>query len=179
MKRMLCALLSVFLLLALCSCGKKQADDQEEETVTVQENLPFEVKMDLGNLYTYFEYTEIPTFLTDEDGDFTSIQIAYGLKLRDGYTAADLPDHKDTMKVTFKADGVLRSGSYTVDFKNMQYTGTTVSESVNPVTATLDFWPQGDRTIVYTFGNISTSYIMFLQNFTITQVTGSVYLKLK
>ena len=179
MNRMLCVLLSVFLLLALTGCGKKQAEEKEEETVTVQENLPFEVKMDLGNLYTYFEYTEIPTFLTDENGDFTSIQIAYGLKLRDGYTAALLPDHKDTMKVTFQADGVLRTGSYTVDFKNMQYSGTTASETVNPITATLDFWPQGDRTIVYTFGNISTSYIMFLQNFTITNVTGSVYLKLK
>ena len=178
MKRILCMALGVLLLLALCGCGKKQEDEQKEETAAVQENLPFEVKMDMGNLYTYFEYTEIPTLMTDEDGNFTSIQIAYGLKLRDGYTAANLPDRKDTMKVTFEADGVLRTGTYTVDFKNMQYSGNTASETINPITATLDFWPQGNRTIVYTFGNISSSYIMFLQNFTITNVTGSVYLKL-
>ena len=47
----------------------------------------------------------------------------------------------------------------------------------NSITHTLKFWPKGDRTTTWTFGNYSDSYILYLENFTVTSAKGSIYLK--
>ena len=41
---------------------------------------------------------------------------------------------------------------------------------------TLTFWPQGNRTLSYPAGLVSTTYIIRLEAFTVTSVEGSIYL---
>jgi len=45
------------------------------------------------------------------------------------------------------------------------------------VSETLSFWPKGNRTSTWAFGNYSTSYILYFQNFTVTDVSGSIFIK--
>ena len=83
----------------------------------------------------------------------------------------------DTMEITFTADGVVNSGSFDVDFASLQYSGTVTGTERSSITHTLKFWPKGDRTTTWTFGNYSDSYILYLENFTVTSAKGSIYLK--
>lgn len=179
MKKIHFIFLLLLLSILLCGCGKKEAVILPGATEAVPEasNSVVEVKITLDNLYDYFEYKEYPTYYKDGNGDVTSVQISYGLALREGYTAANLPNRKDTMEITFTADGIVKSGSFDVDFTTLQYSGTTTTSETETISKTLAFWPKGDRTFIWTFGNYSTSYIMYLENFTVTSAKGSIFLK--
>ncbi len=177
MKKFCVILLAALLTLPLWGCGKK--DTAAEPTATVQpeaQEQVLEVKITPENLYDYFEYREYPTYYKNENGDITSVQIAYGFALKEGYRAENNSQHTDTMSVTFTADGVVNSGSFDVDFSTCQYTGTVADTQRETVSQTLKFWAKGDRTIVWNFGVYSDSYINYLENFTVTAAQGKVYL---
>ena len=178
MKRTLIILLTVCLLLSLCACGKEEAEEPVQILAPQETPNPvFEVKITLDNLYDYFEYREYPAAVKNDNGGISNVQVSYGLALKEGYTAANSSKYKDTMEITFTADGVVNSGSFDVDFATLQYRGTVTSTERNSITHTLKFWPKGDRTTTWTFGNYSDSYILYLENFTVTSAKGSVYLK--
>ena len=63
-----------------------------------------------------------------------------------------------------------------MNFQNLTWTGSASSEEHTPVSETLTFWPQGNRTLSYPAGLVSTSYIIRLEAFTVTSVEGSIYL---
>ncbi len=178
MKKTAIFLLTACLLLSLCACGKDRVDEPAP-TQTVQEtpNPVFEVKITLDNLYDYFEYREYPVPVKLDNGTISNVQVSYGLALKDGYTAANSSKYKDTMEITFIADGVVNSGNFAVDFSTLQYSGTATSTERTSITQTLKFWPKGDRTTIWTFGNYSDTYILYLENFTVISAAGSVYLK--
>ena len=178
MKRTLIILLTVCLLLSLCACGKEETEEPMQILAPQETPNPvFEVKITLDNLYDYFEYREYPAAVKNDNGGISNVQVSYGLALKEGYTAANSSKYKDTMEITFTADGVVNSGSFDVDFATLQYSGTVTSTERNSITHTLKFWPKGDRTTIWTFGNYSDSYILYLENFTVTSAKGSVYLK--
>ena len=79
-------------------------------------------------------------------------------------------------RVSFTAEGVSQNGEYTVDFQTLQYSGTTWSEERETISDTLSFWPQGNRTVSYPYGTISSSYIITFRSMNITAVSGSIYL---
>ena len=167
-------LVSVF---GLSACGKKKAPSKEEgDTTTASGTKIREVKINGTNFYDYFEYKEYPKYQTDEDGVINACEISYGYSLREGYVAANDPDHKDTLKVSFTADEVSQNGEYAVNFQDLTWSGNTFSEEHTPVSETLTFWPQGGRTLSYPAGLLSTTYIIRLEAFTVTSVEGSVYL---
>ena len=178
MKRTLIILLTVCLLLSLCACSKEEAEEPAQILAPLETPNPvFEVKITLDNLYDYFEYREYPAAVKNDNGGISNVQVSYGLALKEGYTAANSSKYKDTMEISFTADGVVNSGSFDVDFATLQYSGTVTSTERNSITHTLKFWPKGDRTTTWTFGNYSDSYILYLENFTVTSAKGSVYLK--
>lgn len=177
-KKISFVLLLFALSIVLCACGKDEpAASTVSEAVPAESDPIVEVKITLDNLYDYFEYKEYPAYYKDEDGNTTSVQISYGLALKEGYTAANTAKHKDTMEITFTADGIVQSGSFDVDFTTLQYSGSAASTERETISKTLAFWPKGNRTFVWTFGNYSSSYIMYLENFTVTSAKGSVWLK--
>ena len=172
-------LLALLLAAGLGGCGKKTpaapeglpADGGETDDVV-------EVKITRENLFDYFEYREYPAEVKGENnGEISNVQVSYGLALREGWTAANDPKHKDTLHVEFTADQVICSGSFTVDFSTLQWSGTPASTERKQVSEKLVFWPKGDRTSVWTFGNYSDSYIIYLENFTVTSAGGTVYLR--
>lgn len=170
-------LLAVLMCFSLCACGNKRpASPSAPEEQEVQSEV-FEVRITLDNLYDYFEYREYTSSVKGDDGKTASVQVSYGLALKEIYTAANSPEYTDTMKITFSADGVVRSGSFTVDFTTLQYTGTVNSTETRAITEELSFWPKGDRTTTWTFGNYGSSYILSLENFHVTQASGSVFLR--
>lgn len=178
MKKIRTVFLILLLSLFLCACGKQEPAVSVPTGGTEEVSNPvFEVKITLDNLYDYFEYKEYPSYYTDEAGNTTSVQISYGLALKEGYTAANMSNRKDTMEITFTADGIVNTGSFDVDFTTLQYSGTVTSTETKAVSETLAFWPKGDRTFVWAFGNYSSSYIIYLENFTVTSAKGSVFLK--
>ena len=73
--------------------------------------------------------------------------------------------------------GETLTGEYVVDFDTLQYTGVTHNAQSSKISQELVFWPKGDRTTNWAFGNYSSSYILYLENFRITEVSGSVWLK--
>ncbi len=77
---------------------------------------------------------------------------------------------------SFTAEGVSQNGEYNVDFQTLQYSGTTWSEERETISDTLSFWPQGNRTVSYPYGTISSSYIITFRSMNITAVSGSIYL---
>lgn len=171
-------LFTVILSIFLCACAEKDTAEPETTQTVSQVSSPVtEVKITLDNLYDYFEYREYTTYFKNDNGDVTSVQVAYGLALKEGYTAANSSKYKDTMEITFTADGVVNSGSFDVDFTTLQYTGTVSGTEINPVSDTLEFWPKGDRTVIWPYGLYSDSYIIYLQNFTVTGAKGTVFLK--
>ncbi len=180
MRRILILFLAVAAALSFSACGKEQKEPQEDAP---QEAAPsdsvLEVTITLNNLYQYFEYREYPSIVREDNEKISSVQVSYGLALRDGYTAAKLPDRKDTMQITFVADGVIKTGSFSVDYDTLRYSGTEYSSTRETVSETLDFWPEGDRTFVWTFGNYSKSNILYLENFQVVSASGKLYLKTK
>ena len=180
MRKTIALLLAAAMLLGLSACGKKKdADDNEDTPVISPADTVMEVKISLNNLYQYFEYKEYPSAVRGEENEkiISSVQVAYGLALREGYTAVNSPEYKDTMQVTFTADGVIKTGDFTVDFDTLQYSGTEYSVQRESVSETLGFWPEGNRTFIWTFGNYSKSNILYLENFQVISASGTVYLR--
>lgn len=177
-KKLLIFLLTFCLLFSLCACGKDEpAEPAPSQTVQEAANPIYEVKITMDNLYDYFEYREYTTYIKNDNGSISNVQVSYGLALKEGYTAANSPKYKDTMEITFTADGVVNSGDFDVDYTTLQYSGTVTSTERSTVTETLKFWPKGDRTVIWTFGNYSDCYILYLENFTVTSAKGSIFLK--
>ncbi|MBQ9664787.1 MAG: hypothetical protein IJV40_16720 [Oscillospiraceae bacterium] len=182
--------LSVLLtLLALCllsACGKqKEAPDAPEETPSGPQIM--EVKISGANFYDYFDYKDYPSYATDEDGNITSCNLSCGFSLKEGLVAANDPEHKDTLKVSFTAEAVSQHGEFNIDFQNLSATGTPRYEVlwINPddtesaiVSETLSFWPQGNRTMSWQYGFLSSSYVTVFQSFTVSSVSGSIFLRI-
>lgn len=184
MKKAIALLLALCMMLTLCACGKKKknqgAEDAAPAVVTPVPNEAFEVKISLDNLYDWFDYKEFRADVKEENtGEVTSCTVAYGLKLKEGFTAANDPKHRDTMSVSFEAEGLVLSGDFQVDFtpEKPTYAGTTATAEHTHVSETLRFWPKGDRTTWWAFGNYSSSNIMYFESFTVTKASGSVWLK--
>lgn len=185
MKRCLALLLTVWLLCPLCACGKSGKADKPGSTApaaaTPTPNEPFEVKLTLENLYTYFDYHEFRADVKGENStEVSSATVAYGLRLKPQFTAVNDPHYRDTMVLRFEAEGVVLSGDFEVDFTTEPpgFGGTTESSQRVRVSEQLHFWPKGDRTTTWAFGNYSSTNVMYFESFTVTQVSGSVWLKL-
>ena len=181
MRRAVALLLCLGMALCLCACsGKKKAEPSAAPAVpTPTPNEVFEVRLSPENFYTYFEYKEYRADIRDENtSDINSSTIAYGFALKPQFTAANDLEHKDTMLLRFEADGVVMSGDFQINFNDLSYTGYADTNERVHVSETLHFWPKGDRTTTWAFGNYSSSNIMFFDSFRVTQVTGSVFLKM-
>ena len=182
MKRTLALVLALCMLLCLTGCRRKNKEEAAPAAPAVPTPTPnevFEVKMSLDNLYTYFDYKEYRADVRDENtSEINSSTIAYGLQLKPQFTAANDLEHKDTMLLRFEADGVVMSGDFQINFTDLSYTGYADTNERVHVSETLHFWPKGDRTTTWAFGNYSSSNIMFFDSFRVTQVTGSVFLKM-
>ena len=145
---LLILLLSVSLLTA---CGKHKESKGADEELPAGPQI-VEVKITGANFYDYFDYKDYPIFATDEDGNITSCELSCGFSLKEGLAAANDPDHKDTLQVSF--------------------TGT----ETGAVSETLAFWPQGNRTMSWKYGFLKSSLITVFSSFTVTGVSGSIYL---
>ena len=182
MKRTLALVLALCMLLCLTGCKRKNKKETAPAAPAVPTPTPnevFEVRLSLDNLYTYFDYKEYRADVRDENSsEIDSSTIAYGLQLKPQFTAANDLEHKDTMLLRFEADGVVMSGDFQINFTDLSYTGYADTNERVHVSETLHFWPKGDRTTTWAFGNYSSSNIMFFDSFRVTQVTGSVFLKM-
>ena len=182
MKRTLALVLALCMLLCLTGCKRKNQKETAPAAPAVPTPTPnevFEVKLSLDNLFTYFDYKEYRADVRDENSsEIDSSTIAYGLQLKPQFTAANDLEHKDTMLLRFEADGVVMSGDFQINFTDLSYTGYADTNERVHVSETLHFWPKGDRTTTWAFGNYSSSNIMFFDSFRVTQVTGSVFLKM-
>ena len=183
MKRLIALLLTLCVAFSLAGCGKKKAKDGDGQeaapvTPTPVPNEAFEVKISLDNLYQYFDYKEFRADVRDENtSEIDSSTVAYGLQLKEMFTAANDPKHRDTMEITFEADGVVLSGEFDDNFDDLSYTGTATSTGHTHVKEKLHFWAKGDRTTTWAFGNYSSSNIMYFERFVVTAASGSVWLK--
>lgn len=177
----------LILLLALClltACGKQKEKEASEEDVPKGPEI-VEVKITGANFYDYFDYKDYPSFATDEDGNITACNLSCGFSLKEGLAAANDPDHKDTLKVSFTADVLSQHGEFSIDFQDAA-SGTVPRYEVlwidpegtqtGTISETLPFWPQGSRTMTWQYGFISSSYVTTIQNFTVTAVSGSIFL---
>lgn len=181
MRRTVALLLCLCMALCLGGCRKKKTAEPSPAPAapTPTPNQVFEVKMSLDNLYTYFDYKEFRADVRDENSsEINSSTIAYGLQLKPQFTAANDGEHKDTMTLRFEADGTVMSGDFEINFDDLTYTGTPAASEHVHVSETLRFWPKGDRTTTWAFGNFSSSNIMYFDSFRVTEVTGTVYLKM-
>lgn len=177
MKKSFIAIFILVSSLLLCACGK---DDEPNTSVAnpAQTAAPtiVEIKITLDNLFDYFEYREYSTHFKGEDGTTAYAQTAYGFALKEGYIAANSPEHEDSLELEIEAEGVVLSGSFDVDFATLQYSGETSSSERTSVHETLHFWPQGNRTTVFSYGTYNDSYIIYLENFAVTSAKGSIFL---
>ena len=171
--------LALVMALSLSACGKKAKEKKAAASApTPVPNEAFEVKLNLDNFLDYFYYKEYRADVRDENtSEIDSSTISYGFQLKEQYTAANEEKHRDTMALRFKADGVVMAGNFEINFDDLSHTGLADSIERTSIEETLHFWGKGDRTTWWTFGNYSSSYIMYLENFTVTDVTGSVWLK--
>ena len=169
---------ALLILVLLSGCGKQKTDEEVPDDTPAGPQI-MEVKITGANFYDYFDYKEYPSYATDEDGNITACNLSYGFSLREGYVAANDPEHKDTLKVSFAAEGVSQYGEFNVDFQTLRFDGTVWSEERENVSATLDFWPQGGRTVSYPYGTLSSSYIITFRSFTVTSVSGSIFLRVR
>jgi len=177
-KRIMLCLLCFVLLFSLPACGKKKKQEQGNTNVVVSAApTVYEVEITPQNIFDYFDFKQYPTHLKDEDGNVTSVQIAYGLELKEGYYAANSDEYEDTMELSFTAEGVVNEGTFTIDFDTLQYGGTITETSYVTVSETLKFWPKGNRTTVWSFGLFSRGYVNYFQNFVITDAKGSIFIK--
>ena len=115
----------------------------------------------------------------EDDGTVTSCTIAYGLELKDLYTAAMDSQYKHDLKISFTGDVVVNKGDYQVDFDTMQVYGTTNESYVQTVSHDMEFWAKGDRTTVWTYGTYSSLFAIYMTNFAVTGADGTTYLKYK
>ncbi len=176
--RILALCLSAVLLLS--GCGREKEAESPDDEDAVREPQIVEVKITGANFDKYFNYREYQSFATDEDGNITACNLSYGFSLKPGYQAANDPEHRDSLTVSFRADGVSQHGEFNVDFTTVNYTAAAIdSEEHEAVEDVLSFWPQGNRTVSYPYGTISSSYVIRLQNFTVTAVGGSIYLLIR
>ena len=179
-RKAIALLLALLMVLSLTACGRKAKEKKAAAAAspTPVPNEAFEVKLNLDNFLDYFYYKEYRADVRDENtSEIDSSTISYGFQLREQYTAANEDKHKDTMTLRFKADGVVMEGSFDINFDDLSHTGLADSIERTSVEETLHFWGKGDRTTWWTFGNYSSSYIMYLENFTVTDVSGSIWLK--
>ncbi len=177
MKRVFILMLTVFLAVSFCACGKTGRRKNSAGHDPADRSPVIEVEMTMDNFYDYFEYHEFRSPTKNDDGVTTSMQILYGFRLKEGYEAADLSEYKDTLQVDFKAEGLIKEGDFTVDFESLEYSGTETKISVVDVSEDLIFWPKGNRTEIWAFGLYSKSYVMYFKTFEVTAVKGSIYLK--
>ena len=182
MKRAIALLLALCMAFSLAACGKKKSkEDGSEQAPAAPTPIPneaFEVKITLENLYQYFDYKEFRADVRDENtSEIDSSTVAYGLQLKDVFTAARDPKHKDTMVLSFEADGVVLSGNFDVNFDDLTFSGTPDKTEHTHVKEQLHFWAKGDRTTTWAFGNYSSSNIMYFERFVVTAASGSVWLK--
>ena len=175
--RRLLAASALFLMccLLLTACGKNKEDDLSADA-TPRVPQAEEIKITGSNFYDYFDFKEYPNYVTDEDGNINACNLSYGFSLHEGLIAANDPKHKDTLRVSFQAEGISQYGEFDVNYMTLQYSGTPLSEQRENIAETLTFWPQGNRTISYPYGTLSSSYIIRLYNFTVTSVSGSIWL---
>lgn len=182
MKKTAALLLALLLAVLLAGCGRgkeEAAAPTATPAPTPTPNEVFEVRLDLNNLYTYFDYKEYRADVRDEStAEINSATVAYGLQLKPQFTAANDPAHKDTMVLRFEAEGVVMSGDFDIDFRTLTFTGTPATSERVQVSELLHFWPKGDRTTTWAFGNYSSSNIMYFESFRVTEVSGSVFLKM-
>ena len=182
MKKTAALLLALLLAVLLAGCGRgkeEAAAPTATPAPTPTPNEVFEVRLDLNNLYTYFDYKEYRADVRDEStAEINSATVAYGLQLKPQFTAANDPAHKDTMALRFEAEGVVMSGDFDIDFRTLTFTGTPATSERVQVSELLHFWPKGDRTTTWAFGNYSSSNIMYFESFRVTEVSGSVFLKM-
>lgn len=182
MKRIFALLLALCMAAGLAACGRdkgKSAAPTATPLPTPTPNEAFEVRLDLNNLYTYFDYKEYRADVRDETtSEIDSSTVAYGLQLKPQFTAAQDPAHKDTMALRFEAEGMVLSGDFQIDFRDLSFTGTAAASEQVHVSELLHFWPKGDRTTTWAFGNYSSSNIMYFESFRVTEVWGSVWLKM-
>ena len=179
-RKAIAVLLAFVMALSLTACGKKGKEKKAEADAvpTPIPNEAFEVKLNMDNFLDYFYYKEYRSDVRDEStSEIDSSTVAYGFQLKEQYTAANEEKHRDTMVLRFKADGVVMAGNFEVNFDDLSHTGLADSIERTSVEETLHFWGKGDRTTTWAFGNYSSSYIMYLENFTVTDVSGSVWLK--
>ena len=177
----------LILLLALClltACGKQKEKEASEEDVPKGPEI-VEVKITGANFYDYFDYKDYPSFATDEDGNITACNLSCGFSLKEGLAAANDPDHKDTLKVSFTADVLSQHGEFSIDFQDAAAGAVPRYEvlwidpegtQTGTISETLPFWPQGSRTMTWQYGFISSSYVTTIQSFTVTAVSGSIFL---
>ena len=182
MKKTAALLLALLLAVLLAGCGRgkeEAAAPTATPAPTPTPNEVFEVRLDRNNLYTYFDYKEYRADVRDEStAEINSATVAYGLQLKPQFTAANDPAHKDTMALRFEAEGVVMSGDFDIDFRTLTFTGTPATSERVQVSELLHFWPKGDRTTTWAFGNYSSSNIMYFESFRVTEVSGSIYLKM-
>ena len=177
MKKWIAAVLVLALALSLAGCGRRGKKADEDAAAQAEKKDPVvEVAITQENLWKYFEYKEYPSIVREDNGRISSVQVSYGLALREPYTAANLPQFKDTMSLTFTARGVVKTGDFTVDYDTLRYTGTEYSAYTEDVTESLAFWPTGNRTYVWTFGVYSETNISYLEDFRVLSVSGSIFL---
>ena len=182
MRRAVALLLCLGIALCLCACsGKKKAEPSAAPAApTPTPNEVFEVRLSPENFYTYFEYKEYRADIRDENtSDINSSTIAYGFALKPQFTAANDGEHRDSMTLRFEADGTVMSGDFQINFDDLSFTGTPAQRDHVHVSELLHFWPKGDRTTTWAFGNYSNSNIMYFESFRVTEVSGSVFLKMK
>lgn len=178
-------LLMLLTLSLLTACGKQKGTDAPDEDVPEGPQIA-EVRINsLDDLLRYFDYKDYPSFATDEDGNITECNLSFGFSLKEGLTAANDPDHKDTLKVSFTADVLSQHGEFSIDFQNLNDSGIPQYETlwVNPdetvtgtISETLPFWPQGNRTMTWQYGFLSSSYVTTIQSLSVTAVSGSIFL---
>ena len=177
MKRGIAAILILVMFLGLTGCGSGRKSGSGSSALSSgRKSSVVEVRMTMDNFFDYFEYHEFRSPTKNDNGDTTSMQILYGYRLKDGYKAANLPDYKDTLQVNFKAEGVVKEGSFHINFETLEYTGTENKVEVVDIEEDLVFWPKGDRTEIWAFGNYSTSYVMYFKTCEVTAVRGSIFL---
>ena len=184
MKKASLLLILLLVLSLFTACGRQKEKDEPDEEVPAGPKI-VEVKITGANFYDYFDYRDYPSFATDEDGNITECNLSCGFSLKEGWVAANDPDHKDTLKVSFTADVVSQHGEFNIDFQSATGGGTPRYEAlwINPdetvtgtISETLPFWPQGNRTMTWQYGFLSSSYVTTIQSFTVTAVSGSIFL---
>lgn len=158
---------------SLCACGKDKAEAGQTDAAA-QTPPPVVEGRDHGGEYIRLFWVQGVPRLFQGWRNVSYVQISYGLSSR--RYAANSAAYKDSMEISFTAEGVANKGSFTVDYDTLQYSGSTKARA-HAGFNTLKFWPKGSRTVSYPYGNYSGNYIIYLENFTVTSVSGSIFLK--